>query len=183
MGGENSTTTTGDYWRTTDNAAAHAAAAVLEAGVVDVAGPAAAGVNRPEPPARADPEADARATVKQLRCEVATALEQYGIDVEAFKRFAIETWRSEDWGRSAETLARAALLLKEVGPQLVRLRMLLQGLSVPIDRHAVYAARRFRREHWQLQPESIARALREGEEHAQAPEAFVSLIETELDVG
>jgi hypothetical protein len=165
------------------DAAAHAAAAVLESGVVDVAGPAAAGADRPESPARAEPGVDARATVKQLRGEVATALEQYGIDVESFKRFALETWRSEDWGRSPETLARAALLLKGVGPQLVRLRMLLQGLNVPIDRHALYAARRFRREHWQLQPESVARAIREVEEHAQAPEAFVSLIETELDAG
>ena len=122
-----------------------------------------------------------RATIKQLRSEVAEALEQYGIDVESFKRFAVEAWRTEDWGRSPELLGKAAALLKEVGPQLVRLRMLLQGMNVPVDRYSLYAARRFRREHWQLQPDSVARAIREAEEHAQAPDALVALIDNELD--
>jgi hypothetical protein len=54
---------------------------------------------------------------------------------------------------------------------------------VPTDRYALYAARRFRREHWQLQPDTVARAIREAEEHAQAPDALVALIETELDAG
>ncbi len=147
------------------DAAAQAAATVLEGGVVEVGAPPAVSVDRPEP-RPAEPALDARATVKQLRAEVAAALEQYGIEVEAFKRFALETWRSEDWGRSPETLGKATALLKEVGPQLVRLRMLLQGLNVPLDRHALYAARRFRREHWQLQPDTVARAIREAEEHA-----------------
>lgn len=164
------------------DAAAQAAAAVLEGGVVDVGAPPVAGEDRAEPHSSAGPAVDVRATVKQLRGDVAAALELYGIDVETFKRFALDTWRSEDWGRSPETLAKAAELLQEVGPQLVRLRMLLQGMNVPIDRHAMYAARRFRREHWQLQPESVARAIREAEEHAQAPEALVALIEAELDV-
>ena len=48
---------------------------------------------------------------------------------------------------------------------------------------AGYAARRFRREHWQLQPETVARAIREAEEHAQSPDALAALIETELDAG
>jgi hypothetical protein len=61
--------------------------------------------------------------------------------------------------------------------------MLLQGLNIPIDRHALYAARRFRREHWQLQPDTVARAIREAEEHGQAPDTLVALIETELDAG
>lgn len=165
------------------DAAAQAAVNVLEGGVVDVGPPPSASADRPEPRPPAEPALDARATVKQLRGEVAAALEQYGIEVETFKRFALETWRSEDWGRSPETLGKAAALLKEVGPQLVRLRMLLQGMNVPIDRYAIYAARRFRREHWQLQPDTIARAIREAEEHAQAPDALAALIETELDAG
>ena len=151
--------------------------------VVEVAAPPSMSADRPEPPAPAEPPADTRATVKQLRSEVATALERYGIEVEAFKRFATETWRTEDWGRSPEALGKAAALLKEVGPQLVRLRMLLQGMNVPTDRYAIYATRRFRREHWQLQPDTVARAIREAEEHAQAPEALSALIETELDAG
>ena len=84
-------------------------------------------------------------------------------------------------GRSPELLGKAAALLKEVGPQLVRLRMLLQGMNVAVDRYSLYAARRFRREHWQLQPDSVARAIREAEEHAQAPDALVALIDNELD--
>ena len=165
------------------DAAAHAAAAVLERGVVEVGAPQPAPLERPEPPPSAGQAPDARATVKQLRAEVAEALEQCGIEVEAFKRFALETWRSEDWGRSPAMLGKALALLKEVGPPLVRLRMLLQGMNVPIDRHALYAARRFRREHWQLQPDTVARAIREAEEHAQAPGELVALIDTELDAG
>ena len=61
----------------------------------------------------------------------------------------------------AEVLGKAAALLKQVGPQLVHLRMLLQGMNVPIDRYAMYAARRFRREHWQLHCDVVARAIRE----------------------
>jgi hypothetical protein len=163
------------------DAAAQAAANVLEAGVSD-AGLSANG-DWPGSGYPADPAPDARATVKQLRVEVAAALGQYGIEVEAFKRFASETWRSEDWGRSPETLGKATALLKEVGPQLVRLRMLLQGQGVPLDRYALYAARRFRREHWQLQPEAMARAVREAEEYAQAPGTLAALVETELDAG
>jgi hypothetical protein len=164
------------------DAAAQAAANVLEAGVVMADSPISSN-DRPEPRQSAEPAPDERATVKQLRSEVAAALEQYGIEVEAFKRYAIETWRSEDWGRSPDKLGKAAALLKEVGPQLVRLRMLLQGLNVPTDRYALYAARRFRREHWQLQPDTIARAIREAEEHAQAPDTLLALIDTELDAG
>ena len=87
------------------DAAAQAAATMLEGGVVEVGTPPAVSVDRTEPPPT-EPALDARATVKQLRAEVAAALEQYGIEVEAFKRFALETWRSEDWGRSPETLGR-----------------------------------------------------------------------------
>jgi hypothetical protein len=112
---------------------------------------------------------------------VAAALEQYGIDVESFKRYAAETWKTDKWGRSVQTLARAATLLKQVGPQLVRLRMLLQGMDVPVERYWLYAARRFRREHWELQPDIVARAIRDAEEHAHAPVALVALIDSELD--
>lgn len=167
------------------DATAQMAADVFEGGVLEegVAPAPAASADRPAPRPDAQPTADARTTVKQLRVEVANALEQYGIEVEAFKRFATETWRTEDWGRSPEALGKAAALLSEVGPQLVRLRMLLHGMNVPVDRHALYAARRFRREHWQLQADTISRAIREAEEHAQAPEALSALIETELDAG
>jgi hypothetical protein len=163
-------------------AAAQVAASVLEGSVVALA-PAAStsassettGVGKAgEPP-------DQRETVKRLRGEVAAALEQYGIDVESFKRYAAETWKSDEWGRSVQTLARAATLLKQVGPQLVRLRMLLQGMDVPVDRYSMYAARRFRREHWQMHPDIVARAIRDAEEHAQAPDALVALIDSELD--
>ncbi len=164
------------------DAAAQTAAAVLEGGIVEAEPPTPA---PPAPDAQPRPAcaaaSDVRASVKQLRGEVAAALEQYGIEVEAFKPFALETWRTEEWGRSPEMLGKAVALLKEVGPQLVHLRMLLHGMNVPIDRHAAYAARRFRREHWQLQPDTVARAIREAEEHAQAPDALAALIETELD--
>jgi len=166
------------------DAAARAAAGVLEGGIVEVGPPAAAVIADQGVPHRTPtPAVDARATVKQLRGEVAAALEQYGIEVEDFKQFALEAWHTEEWGRSPETLGKAIALLKEVGPHLVRLRMLLQGMNVPIDRYAMYAARRFRREHWQLQPETVARAIREAEGHAQAPDKLAALIETELDAG
>ena len=58
----------------------------------------------------------------KAQSDIRLALEQYGIDVESFKRYAAETWKSEEWGRSVQTLARAATLLRQVGPQLVRLR-------------------------------------------------------------
>lgn len=165
------------------DAGAQAAADVLEGGVVEVVPPLEASVDRSEPPPPAEAGPDVRTAVKQLRGEVAAALEQYGIEVETFKRFALDTWRTDEWGRSPETLGQAAALLKEVGPLLVRLRMLLQGMNVPTERYAMYAARRFRREHWQLQPDTLARALREVEQHAQAPDALAVLIETELDAG
>jgi hypothetical protein len=101
-----------------------------------------------ESPDDSAPASDPRATLKHLRSEVAAALEQYGIEVETFKQFALDTWRTDDWGRSPEILAQAVVLLNEVGPQLMRLRMLLQGIGVPVDRYSMYASRRFRREHW-----------------------------------
>ncbi|HYE70941.1 MAG TPA: hypothetical protein VD932_05380 [Aquabacterium sp.] len=162
---------------------AQAAAMVLEGGVVDAGPPPSPSADRHEPQAPSGAMPDERATVKRLRGEVAAALEQYGIEVEVFKQFARDTWRSEEWGRSPEILGKAAALLTDVGPQLVRLRMLLQAMNVPTDRHALYAARRFRREHWQFHPDAVARAIREAEEHAQAPEALAARIETELDVG
>lgn len=168
------------------DAAAQAAADVVEGGVVEIVPPvppAVEGVDRSEVPPTVEPAPDVRTTVKQLRGEVAAALEQYGIEVETFKQFALDTWRTDEWGRSPETLGQAAALLREVGPQLVRLRMLLQGMNVPTERYAIYAVRRFRREHWQLQPDTVARALREVEQHAQAPDALAVLIETELDAG
>jgi len=157
--------------------------AVLEDGIVEISPSAIpAATAAPEvPPAEPLPTTDSRSLVKQLRSEVATALSQYGIEVDAFKQFAIDTWHTEDWGRSADTLGRAAALLKQVGPRLVRLRLLLQGLNVPLERHALYAARRFRREHWQLQPDAVERAIREAEQHAQSPDTFAALIDTELD--
>ena len=165
-------------------AAAEVAVGVLEGGVVDINPPVA--TTQPasaDPGAPADASSHARATVKQLRGEVAAALEQYGIEVEAFKQFALEAWRVDEWGRSPDILAKAVALLKQVGPHLVRLRMLLQGMNVPIDRYALYASRRFRREHWQLQPDTVARAIREAEEYAQTPDALAALIDRELDAG
>jgi hypothetical protein len=170
-------------------AAAQAAVGVLE-GIVDTACPlssplstSTAQYSDPNQDAPVDPDAEFRATVKRLRGEVAAALEQYGIEVEAFKQFALDAWRDDDWGRSPQLLAKAAALLHQVGPQLVRLRMLLQGMNVPVDRYALYACRRFRREHWQLHPESVARAIGEAEQYAQAPDALAALIDNELDAG
>lgn len=168
-------------------AAADAAVAVLEGNVVDMPAPVASAERgqASSGDARQLPEQvpDARAAVKRLRGEVAAALEQYGIEVEAFKQFALETWRVDEWGRSPEILGQAAALLKQVGPQVVHLRMLLQGMNVPIDRYAMYAARRFRREHWQLHCDVVTRAIREAEQHAQTPDALAALMETELDAG
>ncbi|HET9644629.1 MAG TPA: hypothetical protein VFP68_15045, partial [Burkholderiaceae bacterium] len=170
-------------------AAADAAFAMLEGGPspasTDTTMTMAANGDRHSPedlPDDSAPASDPRATLKQLRSEVAAALEQYGIEVETFKQFALDTWRTDDWGRSPEILAQAVVLLNEVGPQLMRLRMLLQGIGVPVDRYAIYASRRFRREHWQLQSDTIARAIREVEASAPTPEAFIALIDNELDV-
>jgi hypothetical protein len=122
-----------------------------------------------------------RQTIKRLRGEVAAALEQYGIEVEVFRRYALDCWREESWGRSPEMLTRALALLRLVGPKLVRLRLLLQGMDVPIERFWRYAERRFRHEHWHLQIETVSRAIREVERYGQAPEALAALVEAGLD--
>jgi hypothetical protein len=127
-----------------------------------------------------DPGAS-REMIRKLRSEVAAALEQYGIEVEAFRRYALDCWREETWGRSPEMLTRALALLRLVGPKLVRLRLLLQGMDVPAERFWLYANRRFRHEHWQLQAETVARAIREVERYGQAPEALAALVEASLD--
>lgn len=164
------------------DAAARTAVSVLEGGVMEEV-PASAGQQTSEAPSTDGRGDDPRATIKQLRAEVAGALDQYGIDVDAFKRFAIGTWHDDEWGRSSSILMKAVELLKDVGPQLVHLRMLLNGMGVPMDRYSLYAARRFRREHWHLQPDTLARAIREAESNAQDPGALAALIETELDAG
>lgn len=167
------------------SAAAQAAVGVLEGGVVEVDPPASDPAADTTGDACTPPDVapDVRATVKGLRGVVASALEEFGIDVGEFKEFALDTWRDDEWGRSPEILSKAASLLKKVGPQLVRLRMLLQGMNVPIDRYSMYAVRRFRRQHWQLQPDIVGRAIREAEEFAQTPDALTVLIDRELDVG
>ena len=163
-------------------AAAETAVSVLEGAVtVGDAPRAAESAPSASPAAPSGEQADVRAVVKQLRSEVAAALEQYGIEVETFRQFALEAWRDDAWGRSPDILTQAAALLKQVGPQLVRLRLLLHGMNVPVDRHAMYARRRFRQEHWRLHPDAVARAIREVEEYAQTPEALVTLIDSELD--
>jgi len=165
-------------------AAAEAAACILESSVVEAAtahGATAARFEDRAPSNAVSPSAS-RSKLKQLRSEVAAALEQYGIDVEAFKRFAVEYWREDDWGRLPEILTSALSHLRQVGPRVVRLRLLLQGMGVPIDRYALYASHRFGHEHWQLRPETVARAIREAEQYAQTPDALTALVEAELDV-
>lgn len=165
-------------------AAADAAVGVLEGAVVEVDAPASMPATSAQGPQTApDAAPNIRAVVKELRGVVASALEEFGIDVEEFREFALDTWRDDEWGRSPDILAKAATLLKQVGPQLVRLRMLLQGMNVALDRYSIYAARRFRRPHWQLQPDIVARAIREAEEHAQTPDALAAVIDSELDAG
>lgn len=163
-------------------AAADAAVSVLESECAQSEAAPAVQAEFPEckQPSSNQEQDATRQMIKKLRCEVFAAFEQYGIDVDAFKGFATTCWRDDGWGRSPELLSQALALLRLVGPKLVRLRRLLQGMEVPIDRFRRYATRRFRHEHWQFQPEDVIRAIREVERYGQAPEALAALVEAEL---
>ncbi|MES2354827.1 MAG: hypothetical protein V4568_10600 [Pseudomonadota bacterium] len=139
-------------------------------------------IDRPTLPPAAAAEIDERMRIKQLRVDVAQALNEVGIAPDRFDRYSKTTWGKEDWGRTIDGLFQALAHIKAIREPRATLKLLLQELEISADRYDCYAQRRFRRDDWSLTVDGIQKALTELDEFTGNPGQLSTLIDNELDL-
>jgi hypothetical protein len=157
--------------------AADRAAQVLEGGATGARDKMAS--ERPPPGAA---QTDERARVKQLRVDVAQALNEIGVAPDRFDRYSKTAWGKEDWGRTVGGLRQALAHIKTIREPRATLTLLLQAMEISADRYDRYAQRRYGGDDWRLTVDGIQKALAELDEFAGDPTALGALIDNELDL-